>query len=309
MVHRLCAGLLIMVLTTSGAGAMELKDVRHFTYWLSDPSPALIAASNFDMAVVDHSRDGTGEGAFTPDEVSLMQRKPDGSRRLVISYMSIGEAEDYRGYWQADWAKNPPSWLDKVNPDWAGNFKVRYWDPAWQRVIFGTPEAYLDRIIAAGFDGVYLDIVDAYWYFEEQGRKTAAAEMIGFVTAMAVYARERKPGFLVIPQNAEDLLAFEDYRNVIDAQAKEDLFFGFDGADKPNESESVDWPMKHLVLAHEAGLPVFVIEYPESRKAIKAAHDRVRKQGFVPYATVRDLDRMTINLGIDPALGGLLLRE
>ena len=164
-----------LVLLPALVNAMELKDVRHFSYWLSGPDPALIAASSFDLMVVDHSRDGTGGGAFTPDEVDLMQRKPDGGKRIVLSYMSIGEAEDYRIYWQPDWSANPPDWLEAENPDWPGNFKVRYRQSDWQELIFGNPEAYLDQIISAGFDGVYLDIVDAYWYFQEKGRKSAAA--------------------------------------------------------------------------------------------------------------------------------------
>jgi cysteinyl-tRNA synthetase len=34
-------------------------------------------------------------------------------------------------------------------------------------VLFGSDDAYLDRILAAGFDGAYLDIIDAFEYFEE----------------------------------------------------------------------------------------------------------------------------------------------
>ena len=47
-----------------------------------------------------------------------------------------------------------PEWLDSVNPNWDGNFKVRYSDPDWQSILFGGEGAYLDRILAAGFDGV-----------------------------------------------------------------------------------------------------------------------------------------------------------
>ena len=35
----------------------------------------------------------------------------------------------------------------------------------------GSPDAYLDRILAAGFDGVYLDIIDAFEYFEAKRAK------------------------------------------------------------------------------------------------------------------------------------------
>ncbi|MBQ5572035.1 MAG: endo alpha-1,4 polygalactosaminidase, partial [Bacteroidales bacterium] len=83
-------------------------------------------------------------------------------KRMVIAYMSIGEAEDYRYYWQAEWKRGNPSWLDKENPKWKGNYKVKYWKSEWQEIIFD----YLSRITNAGFDGVYLDIIDAFEYYE-----------------------------------------------------------------------------------------------------------------------------------------------
>jgi len=289
--------------------AMDISEVKHFSYWLSGPQPATISASEFDLVVVDHFRDGTLSGQFSPNEVAMMQRKPDGERRILLSYMSIGEAEDYRGYWHAEWNDAPPAWLDEENPHWEGNFKVRFWHPGWQALIFGSPEAYLDRIIAAGFDGVYLDIVDAYWYSQEKGRKSAAADMIGFVTALAVYAREKKPGFLIVPQNAEDLLAFPEYRNVIDAQGKEGLYYGHQGPDTRNSDDVIAWPIKHLKMALEAGKPVLLIEYPEQRQTVERIYSDGRKAGLIPYATVRDLDRMTVNNGLDLALPGLLIRN
>jgi cysteinyl-tRNA synthetase len=52
------------------------------------------------------------------------------------------------------------------NRQWKGNYKGDYWDPDWQAIILGGENAYLDKILAAGFDGVYLDIIDAFEYFE-----------------------------------------------------------------------------------------------------------------------------------------------
>jgi len=49
------------------------------------------------------------------------------------------------------------------NPEWPGNFKVRYWEEGWREVVYG----YLGRVMEAGFDGAYLDVVDAFEYFEE----------------------------------------------------------------------------------------------------------------------------------------------
>lgn len=80
--------------------------------------------------------------------------------------MSIGEAEDYRYYWQSGWNSDKPSWMVAENPDWPGNYKVKYWEKEWQDIIFGNAYSYLDKIIDANLDGVYLDIIDAFEYFE-----------------------------------------------------------------------------------------------------------------------------------------------
>jgi len=95
-----------------------------------------------------------------------LKKKANGGKRLVICYMSIGEAEDYRYYWNADWVNNPPEWLDGENPDWPGNYKVKYWHTDWQNIIYGNNSSYLKKILDAGFDGVYLDIIEAFEYYE-----------------------------------------------------------------------------------------------------------------------------------------------
>ena len=67
---------------------------------------------------------------------------------------------------KTEWKSSPPSWLAGENPDWPGNYKVRYWNTDWQKIIFGEGDSYLGLILDAGFDGVYLDIIDAFEYFE-----------------------------------------------------------------------------------------------------------------------------------------------
>ena len=123
-----------------------------------------VAATNYDVVIMDlFFNDGT---AFTTDEVERLKCKANGGKRLVICYLSIGEAEDYRYYWQSSWKRHKPAWLVRENPSWPGNYKVRYWLPEWQELICGPGDSYLSRILNAGFDGVYLDIVDAFEEFE-----------------------------------------------------------------------------------------------------------------------------------------------
>jgi cysteinyl-tRNA synthetase len=124
-----------------------------------------IQATDYDIVIVDMFFDGSEE--LTSADVSSLKIKAMSGERLVLAYMSIGEAEDYRYYWQQEWSTSPPVWLEEENPDWPGNYKVRYWNEGWQTIIFGNSDSYLGKILDAGFDGVYLDIIDAFEYFED----------------------------------------------------------------------------------------------------------------------------------------------
>lgn len=148
----------------------QLGDVQNFLYLINPGVFAskevfLIAleSSTYDLILIDAFYE---DDWLTEGDIDRLSTKPQGGNRLVVSYMSIGEAEDYRFYWQNEWNDSSPSWLAAENSQWKGNYKVRYWEAAWQDIIFGNQEAYLDKILAIGFDGVYLDIVDAYEYFE-----------------------------------------------------------------------------------------------------------------------------------------------
>ncbi len=150
----------------------SLTEAKNFLY-LIDPGSfpnkdrflSIVRETDYDIGIIDLFYDDI---ALTTEEVSSLKIKANGGSRLVIAYMSIGEAEDYRYYWQAGWETASPSWLVEENPEWAGNYKVRYWDKNWQNVIYGNDDSYLKKIFNAGFDGVYLDIIDAYEYFEDQ---------------------------------------------------------------------------------------------------------------------------------------------
>ena len=123
-----------------------------------------VVKTSYDLLIIDlFDNDGI---QLTENDVARFQRKSNGGSRLVIAYMSIGEAEEYRYYWHDAWNSSPPQWLERENPHWKGNYKVKYWEPSWQNLIMGEKDSYLDLILQTGFDGVYLDIIDAFEYFE-----------------------------------------------------------------------------------------------------------------------------------------------
>ena len=34
-------------------------------------------------------------------------------------------------------------------------------------MLMGSPQSYLDQILAAGFDGAFLDVIDVFYAFED----------------------------------------------------------------------------------------------------------------------------------------------
>ncbi|MBN1411437.1 MAG: endo alpha-1,4 polygalactosaminidase [Spirochaetales bacterium] len=148
----------------------SLPDAENFLYMINpgkfDEKHLFIEAltsKNYDLIITDLF---FNEDPLSKKDIAVLKKKARGKKRLVISYMSIGEAESYRYYWKNGWKQHPPSWLDEENPYWKGNFKVKYWIGEWQAVIYGNEDSYIKKIIDAGFDGVYLDIIDAFDYYE-----------------------------------------------------------------------------------------------------------------------------------------------
>lgn len=265
-----------------------------------DAAVQMLAACERDLIVLDASFDS--EGDWTPAEIETIRSGKSGRR--VVAYVSIGEAEDYRSYWQKSWDADKdgkpdvaaPKFLHTENPDWKGNYRVRYWQPDWQALMLPA----VDKVVEQGFDGIYLDIVDAFEFYEydettkdwlddrenpETGQ-TYRRDMIAWVSAIAKRARDKRPGFLVIPQNASQLLADESYRSLISAIGVEDLFMA--GKKLKTEKQS-RYVVSFLEKLKTTGKPVLVIDYPKSNALHTEAFVLAAKHGFTLLLTDRQL--------------------
>ena len=152
---------------------ITLSDVKNFLYLINpknysskDNFIANLSKTNYDLLIID---------LFFNNSIIQINKqlkyKENGSKRLVFAYLSIGEAEIYRYYWKKGWDKKKPIWISEENKKWPGNYKVKYWNKDWQNIIFGSQNSYVKKIIDAGFNGVYLDIIDAYEYFEQKTKR------------------------------------------------------------------------------------------------------------------------------------------
>lgn len=273
----------------------DWDSVQNFLYQLQRADPDRIGETAFDLVVVTLGTTGN-----SPEVIPALKDSPGGPK-IVLCYMSIGQAEDYRFYWDPDWYVNAPEWLNEGDTEWAGDYWVQYWNPEWQNIIYGTPESYLDKIIALGFDGVYLDRVDAYVYSQEHGRKTAASEMVNFILDFTEYARREKPGFGVFPQNAEELgVMFPDYMKAVTGVGVEDLYYGNPRDHEPSPPE---WTAEREAILDQwvaAGKLVLTIDYTAKPDQIADAYTRALQHSYVPYVTDRSLGRLRINKGFEP---------
>ncbi len=216
-----------------------------------------LVASSYDIAVIDYSRDGTDASAYTYGEIEDVRN----SGKTVLAYLPLGEASDFRFYWKGNWREGYPSYIGPANPNYPGTYKVKYWKRGWWSQVV---RPYLDRILDAGFDGVCLDSIDAYWFWFLEGHDPVekADQMAQLVRKVAEYARERVgESFVVCPNNGLAMLDDastewrDNYLSDIDAVAVESLFYNYWS---PEDQAYRLWKLEQFAAA---GKKILNVEY------------------------------------------------
>jgi cysteinyl-tRNA synthetase len=295
----------------SGDRERLLDDVEHWLYVIDvnlDPDTVdEIVESEHDLVVLDFIPSEQQNTDYPIGDVVDRLHEADHDK-FVLAYIDIGQAEDYRVYWGEDWRIGDPDWIVANDPDgWEGNFPVAYWREEWQ-AIWLDEDGLVSQIVAAGFDGVYLDWVEAY---SDENVATAADkdfvdpvdEMADWVTALAESGRDRNPEFLVVAQNAAELAAEnDDYRAVIDALAQEQVWF--DGAadnDPPGDcplpatDELIDTEEFEATLS-EACLQQY-LDFPDSTLHVSSEEYLISLEAV----SAAGLPVMTVDYAADPA--------
>jgi cysteinyl-tRNA synthetase len=312
---------------------VELTKVRSWAYQLQrlevSGSVDALAGSKYDLLVLEPTRTHKDQAGF--DAKKMVERLKSGTagdgvhRKLVLAYIDIGEAEDERWYWtwSKDWKKGDPrpadwpAFIAAHDPDgWEGDYPVAFWDEAWKDIVLhgrkhpaaGSRDftSVLDEVIRDGFDGVYLDWVEA-WENDEvsnaakKAGKDPAKEMIAFINEIRDAGRAKNPGFLVIQQNGSSLLRGRpELLKTVDAIAQEDLWYTGDanvewndpkGHDRKQEADFTKGTLAALAEFQKAGKPVLTVDY--TVKHAKEVYARARDLGFVPYCSRTSLEKLT----------------
>ena len=126
--------------STSNNRVQRLNNIETWMYQIQelnlDGAVESLAATNYPMLVIEpgHNFKLTSDVYDTANIINQLRTSPDGTERLLLAYIDIGEAEDYRDYWQDVWIAptettgGTPDFLITVDPDgWSGNYPVAYW--------------------------------------------------------------------------------------------------------------------------------------------------------------------------------------
>jgi cysteinyl-tRNA synthetase len=262
-----------LLLVLCGCSARDIK-ADSFYIALQGINIDKLSQLNYDLIIIDYSYDGSETGELKSGEVDRLKE----SGKKVFSYLSVGEAEDYRFYWKDSFKENPPSWLLSENPNWPGNYTVAFWDDGWQKIVF----EYIDRIVKAGFDGIFIDRVDVYKEFADEDKgKDYQKLMIEFLKEIIKNLNDKnRTSFKIILNNGEEL-PLKDYvlfRNICGLVA-ESLYT--DGSGNIRSEEEIKVREKPLIRLKRAGKCVMVIEYSVSDDKQLILKERANKKKFL----------------------------
>jgi hypothetical protein len=286
---------LLLAFASAGAALAEpltLAQVRSFAYVIAVDldSPGLsaaITASPYDLVIL---------GGL---EVPIARDKLDpGHEKLLLGYIDPCEGAPF-WYPQLFVKGAPPSWFGKPVPGFDRLFSVQYWNPQWEPLLFHR----IDQWIAAGYDGIFVDVLDGQLQWSEGNRLGNPAYSNGIPALAALLSdigshvksekqKVRRP-FYVVGNNPTGIgEAFPDSLKALDGILSEWLYWGplpNDGTRSQFGTGNFEYISTRIApLYKRTGLPVFGNDYPyplSDKEAVARTFDFYSSLGWVSSVT------------------------
>jgi len=285
MLSLLFCGIVLAGAASAPSVSAKTNDLAAVKRWCIllgyDPSRAVVEDRDllrFGMVILD------------PDSHPPIERVKD--RIILIAYVSLGEAAEYRAFWPR--IKDRP-WVLEENPRWKGARSVDMRSDEWQRLII---DEVIPGIVAQGFRGIMMDTLDTASMLEERSPKDfegCRAAMVRLVRAI----HEKHPSLLLLSNNGFSIL--EEIAPIISGIVVEDITTMIDFKDGgyrdvPEEERSAKLEVIRRVEEAHA-LPVFAIDYAsqKDRSSVKRCVRELKNLRFKPYVAEKDLDRIYVN--------------
>ncbi|MFQ5751432.1 MAG: endo alpha-1,4 polygalactosaminidase [bacterium] len=253
-------------------------DSKKINNWVCvyNENASISALKKFDLAVLD---------ADAHPDLTALKNSPT----ILIGYVSLGEVGSYRWYWP--FIANKPWILDK-NPNWDGRM-IDVRAAEWHDWVI---EKIIPRILAKGFDGIFLDTIDNAAYLEkyhpEKKYPGAQASMIHLIKAI----RNKFPKKYILVNRGSAIL--NEIGAFIDGVVAESIFSAIDlNAKQKLRSRTADEyepeVQKLLAARKKFNLMVFTLDYTETENNkffIRDVIAKARQNDFIPYISTTKLD-------------------
>ncbi|OGW81389.1 MAG: hypothetical protein A2Z83_02045 [Omnitrophica bacterium GWA2_52_8] len=199
---------------------------------------------------------------------------------VKIAYVSVGEAESYRGYWEK--IKTEAFVLDE-NENWKENYYVDVRSAEWSAVLL---RKVIPEVLQQGFDGIFMDTLDTAGLLEWRDSGKYAGSRTAMVR-LVLEIHKMYPELLLISNNGYDILP--EIAPVLSGILVEDLFSGIDfenggyrAVSEADRKERVDILLR---LGGGGKIPVFTVDYADihNRGQIREIREKSKKLGFRPY--------------------------
>lgn len=266
-----------------------------------------IAASKFDLVIIDESADGTEATRFTKAQIESLYGSGSTSKR-VLAYLNVGYADPNRFYWNDAWDANDDGTPDAGAPSFLGTrdaatglYNVRYWQAGWQAIV----EQMVTRVVNNGFDGVLLDGAGAVNFWGPAGasgenRTTAAKDFADLITEVGVIGRTdlQKSDFGLFARNVNNLSGVSSMVSAVNGILQDNVIF--DGNNKRRSSASLSTLNNQLKPFKTAGKLRLDAEFVTGSSNVSTAYKSGKSNGYVAYVTNSTFSGLTVSSGFSP---------
>lgn len=210
--------------------------------------------------------------------------------KTLLGYISLGEVEVHR-----PWHDQVKGWgiLADENPNWPGSFYVDVRDRRWVKLVV---EELVPALIRRGFDGIFLDTLDNPPHLERTDAKRWAGMTDG-AARLVKAIRTNWPRIRIMQNRAYEILP--QTAPVLTEALGESVYAGWDfEAKKPHRQSDEDYRFQvdALKAARKLNpkLGLHTLDYwdPADTAGIKSIYALQRANGFSPYVSVVELDRL-----------------
>jgi uncharacterized protein (TIGR01370 family) len=291
-------------------------------YWGEGYTADALAGSPHGLLIIEATKVGaqysaTGrEELFSAEEIFEIRK---GGARPVLGYINLSEIETYRDYWVemasargedpgASVLDPPPVWFGALTT--AGEQLAAFWTPEWEAIL----KERVDRLLALGLDGVFLDDVLHYYGWAvgqdlqmvdgvdlagaPEGATGFARAMMGLVERLAAHAKSRRCDVAFIVNNGAFIgrdagpdgepddgnegarSAFDRYRDAIGGIMSESTL-------APERQDKTIEALREDFVEH--GVPVLTVDLASRAPDLSAQKfralvaERAGEAGFIPY--------------------------